>query len=139
MKYFISSLGFWSKNVKSILNKNILLLKRKKKRSTIYTLSTQIHNCSLSWLGTGTSMKRDGVKLVYWTKTAFSQWNDVSNMPTLTYNPEKSIILKDAIIVKLMHNTFNLRYTDVTICTIVFLLKRADKTFFSYFRIYNTF
>ena len=30
MKYFISSLGFWSKNVTSILNKNILLLKKKK-------------------------------------------------------------------------------------------------------------
>ena len=32
MKYFISSLGFWSKNVTSILNKNILLLKKKKKK-----------------------------------------------------------------------------------------------------------
>jgi hypothetical protein len=31
MKYFISSLGFWSKNVTSILNKNILLFKKKKK------------------------------------------------------------------------------------------------------------
>jgi hypothetical protein len=31
MKYFISSLGFWSKNVTSILNKNILLLKNTKK------------------------------------------------------------------------------------------------------------
>jgi hypothetical protein len=30
MKYFISSLGVWSKNVTSILNKNILLLKKKK-------------------------------------------------------------------------------------------------------------
>jgi hypothetical protein len=29
MKYFISSLGFWSKSVTSILNKNILLLKKK--------------------------------------------------------------------------------------------------------------
>ena len=28
MKYFISSLGFRSKNVTSILNKNILLLKK---------------------------------------------------------------------------------------------------------------
>ena len=28
MKYFISSLGFCSKNVTSILNKNILLLKK---------------------------------------------------------------------------------------------------------------
>ena len=27
MKYLISSLGFWSKNVTSILNKNILLFK----------------------------------------------------------------------------------------------------------------
>jgi hypothetical protein len=35
MKYFISSLGFWSKNATSILNKNILLLKKKilKKRN----------------------------------------------------------------------------------------------------------
>jgi hypothetical protein len=32
MKYFISSLGFWNKNVTSILNKNILLLKKKKKK-----------------------------------------------------------------------------------------------------------
>ena len=31
MKYFISSLGFWSKNVTSILIKNILLFKKKKK------------------------------------------------------------------------------------------------------------
>jgi hypothetical protein len=31
MKYFISSLGYWSKNVTSILNKNILLLKKKEK------------------------------------------------------------------------------------------------------------
>jgi hypothetical protein len=29
MKYFISSLGFWSKNVTSILDKNILLLNKK--------------------------------------------------------------------------------------------------------------
>ena len=34
MKYFISSLGFLSKNVTSILNKNILLLKKRKKKVT---------------------------------------------------------------------------------------------------------
>ena len=28
--------------------------------------------CSLSWLGTDTSIKRNKVKLVYWTKTSFS-------------------------------------------------------------------
>jgi hypothetical protein len=38
MKYFISSLGFWSKNVTSILNKNILLLKKKIKKKTAYVI-----------------------------------------------------------------------------------------------------
>jgi hypothetical protein len=47
-------------------------------------------------------------------------------MVTLTYNPEKSIIIKDAIILNLMHNTFNLRDTDVTI---LFLLERGDIRF----------
>ena len=30
---------------------------------------TQIHVRSMSWLGTGTSTKRGGVKLVLWTQT----------------------------------------------------------------------
>ena len=33
-------------------------------RCKIGTTDTQHHDCSLSWLGTSTSMKSDGVKLV---------------------------------------------------------------------------
>ena len=38
MKYFISSMGFRSKNVTSILNKNLLLLKKNISNSTTRTL-----------------------------------------------------------------------------------------------------
>ena len=30
--------------------------------------NTLIHDCSFSWLGTGTSIKKYGVKQVYWPK-----------------------------------------------------------------------
>ena len=30
---------------------------------------TQIHNRSLSWIGTGTSIKSDGIKIVLWDQT----------------------------------------------------------------------
>ena len=33
-------------------------------RGNIDTPKTQIHDCSLSWLGTGTLIQSDGVKLV---------------------------------------------------------------------------
>lgn len=62
----------------------------------------------------------------------------MSKMTTLTYNPNKSIIIKDVIILTLMNNTFNLYDTDITICAISFLLNGVDKTFLFYFRIYNT-
>jgi hypothetical protein len=35
----------------------------------IYTPSTQAHGCSLSWLGTGTSIEGGGDKLVVWAET----------------------------------------------------------------------
>jgi hypothetical protein len=35
-------------------------------RGKINTFSTQIDDCSLYWLGTGTSIKSNGVKLVLW-------------------------------------------------------------------------
>jgi hypothetical protein len=37
-------------------------------RGQIYTTNIQIHDHSLSWLGTGTSIKHGGVKLVLWTQ-----------------------------------------------------------------------
>ena len=40
------------------------------KRDNIDTPNTQIHDRSLSWLGTGTSIKQcGGVKLVIWAQT----------------------------------------------------------------------
>jgi hypothetical protein len=38
------------------------------KRGRIDTPNTQIHDRSRSWLGTGTLIKGDGVKLVLWDK-----------------------------------------------------------------------
>ena len=36
----------------------------------MYSSNIQIHDRSLSWLGTETSIKRGGVKLVLWPKTS---------------------------------------------------------------------
>ena len=47
--------------------------------------NTKIHDCSLSWLGRGTSIKRGGVKLVLQTQTS-PLGKMTSKMPTLTYN-----------------------------------------------------
>jgi len=49
-------------NVGLILKSNIKIVERDK----IDTPCTQIHDGSLSWLDTGTSIKSDGVKLVLW-------------------------------------------------------------------------
>jgi len=37
----------------------------------IYRKTTPIHDRSLAWLGTGTSIKRGRVKLVVWVQTHF--------------------------------------------------------------------
>ena len=39
-------------------------------RDTVDTPNTQIHNRSLSWLGTGTSIKSGGAKIVLWAQTS---------------------------------------------------------------------
>ena len=38
-------------------------------RGKNYNINTEIHDRSLSWLGTGISIKSGGVKLVLWTQT----------------------------------------------------------------------
>jgi len=40
-------------------------------RDKIDTPNIKIHDRSFSWLGTGTSIKDGGVKLVWWTQTNF--------------------------------------------------------------------
>ena len=49
-----------------------------------------------------------------------------STMTTLTYNQVDSIIIKTAMILNIIHNMLNLRDTEVTICIILVVLKRAD-------------
>ena len=46
--------------VETVLKPNIKIVERDK----LDTSNTQIHDRSLSWLGTGTSIKSGGVKLV---------------------------------------------------------------------------
>jgi hypothetical protein len=48
--------------VKTIQTSNTIIVERDK----IKTSNTQIHDHSLSWLGTGTSIKSGGVKIVLW-------------------------------------------------------------------------
>jgi len=42
-------------------------------------------------------------------------------MATLTYN----VIIKNAMILNIIYNIFNLRYTEVVICIILVILKRV--------------
>ena len=50
----------------------------------------------------------------------------VSKMPTLTYNQANSVITKNAIILNIIHNIFNLRDTEIVVCILIILLKKAD-------------
>ena len=47
-------------------------------------------------------------------------------MLTFTYNQENSVIIKNIIILNIIHNIFNLHETEVVICIILVLFKRAD-------------
>ena len=77
-------------------------------------------------------LKIGGVKLVLLSPP--SEKNDaalqvppnVSKMSTLTYNQENSVITKNTIILNIIHNIFNLRDTEVVVCILIILLKKAD-------------
>jgi hypothetical protein len=82
-------------------------------RGKIDTSNTQIHDHSLSWLGTDTSIKGGGCRLVWWTQA--SPLNEmmrscngllVSKMPNFTYIWAISVIIKYAKILKVIHNIY---------------------------------
>ena len=50
----------------------------------------------------------------------------LSKIATLTYNRATSVIIKNAIILNIIHNIFNIRETEVVICIILDLLKTPD-------------
>ena len=79
-----------------------LILKSTRKiveRIKIDNPSTQMHDCWLSWLGTGTLIKRGGVKLVFMDPSQMIQlckcFPHVSKMPTLVYNQEEQRYYKE--------------------------------------------
>jgi len=88
------------------------------------TANTQIHERLFSWIGTytGTSINSEQIKLVLWAQTSpLSEmvpsckcFSNMSKIPSLTYNRANSIIIKNAIILKII----NLLDTDVVICII---------------------
>jgi hypothetical protein len=75
--------------------------------------------------------KKGQVKLVLLAQTfplnEMTQSNNsfllVSKIETLT---ENIVIIKNAIILNIIHDIFNLRDTEVLICIILVLLKRSD-------------
>ena len=52
------------------VNSNILKCKKKVEGAKFDTPNTHINDRSLSWLGTDTSIKSGGVKIVLWTQTS---------------------------------------------------------------------
>jgi len=123
----------WEKKyhtVRTIPKSNIKIVERSK----LDTPNTQIHDHSLSWLGTGTSIKRGRVKLVLCAQTfplsemmrSCKCFSHVSKIPTLAYNWANTVIIKNAIILIPIHNIFNLCDTEGVICIILILLKKAD-------------
>jgi hypothetical protein len=104
-------------------------------RGKIYTANTQIHDPSLSWLGTGISILCGGDKLVFWTQIfplTEMMWSCkcfpyVSKMTTLTYNRANGVFIKNGIIMNIIYNTFNFRDTEIVICILLVLLKRYSR------------
>jgi len=50
----------------------------------------------------------------------------MSNIPTPTYNLANIVPTKNAIILDIMHTIFNIRDTEIVICIILIILKRAN-------------
>ena len=53
-------------------------------------------------------------------------YGHVNKMPSLTYNQANIVIIKNAMILNIMHDIINIRGTEVVICIMLVLLKRAD-------------
>ena len=93
-----------------------------------------IHDRSLFWLGSGTSIRSGWAKLILWAQTSslneirrlLKCFPHVNKILTLTYNRANSILLKNTITLKMMHDIFNLHDTEVIICIILILERMAS-------------
>ena len=87
------------------------------------TIKGMLYYCRCRNIGTGTSIQSGRIKQVVWSETSpliemmLSCKSFVSKKPTLVYN---LAIIKNYIIVNIIHNIFNLR--DGEVCTILVLL-----------------
>jgi hypothetical protein len=87
------------------------------------TTNTEIHDQTLSWLNTDTSIKSGGVKLIIWAQLpSYSEimrsikcYPQVTTMSTPTNDRENWAVIQNAIILNIIHNTLNLRDKDVVI------------------------
>ena len=87
-----------------------------------------LHDRSLSWLGTDISMQSGRVKPVLWVQASpLSEMMHsykcsplVDEIPTLKYNRENSVVIKNRLVVILnfIHYIFKPRDTDVVISSI---------------------
>ena len=74
----------------------------------------QIHDHSLTWLGTGTSIKSAWIKLVLSPSFILSEivrsckcYPHMNKMPTLRYNRVNNVIIKNGIILNIKLYIFN--------------------------------
>ena len=99
-------------------------------------MEMSIHDCLFSWCDTVTSIGSGGAKLVLRTQTylhtelmrscKFNKKKETKKKRKPQTNRLNSVIIETATILNIIHNIFNLRDTEVVICIILVLLKRAD-------------
>jgi hypothetical protein len=102
-------------------------------KTDTYTHNTQIHNRSLSWLGTGVSITCDGVKLFKRVQISpLGKWCDHASLFQMwvKYQPSHitgwTSVIYTALILNIMHNILNRRGKNVVICITLVLLRRVD-------------
>ena len=86
------------------------------------------------WLGSGTSIRSGCIKLVLWAQTSSlidmrrscKCFPHVNKILTHTYNRANSVLFKNTITLKMMHDIFNLHDTEVIICIILVLERMAS-------------
>jgi hypothetical protein len=101
-------------------------------RGKIDSPNTHVHDHSLSWLGTGTWIKSGRVKIVLWTQIypLSEAMRSCKCIPHVVkcqpLHTHSFVVIKNALILKILHNIFNLRDTEVVICIILVLLRSTD-------------
>ena len=102
-------------------------------RGKIDTPNTYLHDRSLSWLGTGTSIRSGGIKLLSWSQTSSPRdmmrpckcFPSVSEMSALAYNWGAVFFIECYDLEHYIHffvyidNIINLRVTEVVTFSII--------------------